>query len=94
MIYYSSWVLKNSKLSKANYSQTKIYSDTFNISHVISQFICYSLENGNKVWQELRVKLCQNKFILIMSDNFDWKVCNGLQSIKKYLAAKFKYTIR
>ncbi len=32
------------------YSQTKIYSDTFNISH-ISQFIRYSLENGNKIWQ-------------------------------------------
>ncbi len=28
-------------------------------------YICYSLENGNKIWQELRVKLCQNKFILI-----------------------------
>ncbi len=46
-----------------------MYSDTFNISHIISQFIFYSLENGNKIW--LRVKQCQNKFILIMSDNFD-----------------------
>ncbi len=34
--------------------------------------------NGNKIWQELRVKLCQNKLILIMSDNFDRKVCNEL----------------
>ncbi len=44
------------------YSQTNIYSHTFNISHIISQFIRYSLENGNKIWQELRVKLCQNTF--------------------------------
>ncbi len=36
-----------------SYSQTKIYSDTFNISHIISQFIHYSLENGNKIWQQL-----------------------------------------
>ncbi len=35
------------------YSQTKIDSHTFNISHIISQFIRYSLENGNKIWQEL-----------------------------------------
>ncbi len=28
-----------------------MYSDTFNISH-ISQFIRYSLENGNKIWEE------------------------------------------
>ncbi len=27
---------------------------------------------------------CQNKFILIISDNFDRKVCNGLQSTKKF----------
>ncbi len=47
-----------------------MYSDTFNISH-ISQFICYSLENGNKIWQE-------KKFILIMSDNLRRKVCNEL----------------
>ncbi len=34
----------------------------------LSQFIRYScsLENSNKIWQELRVQLCQNKFILIM----------------------------
>ncbi len=44
----------------------------------LSQFIHYSLENGNKIWQELRVKLFQNKFILIISDNFDRKVCNEL----------------
>ncbi len=31
---------------------------------------------------------------LIMSDKFDRKVCNGLQSTKNYLALKFKYTIR
>ncbi len=36
-----------------------------------------------KIRQELRVTLCQNKFILIMSDNFDRKVCSGLQSTKK-----------
>ncbi len=48
-----------------------MYSDTFNISHIISQFIRYSLENDNKIWQELRVKPWQNKFILIMSDKFD-----------------------
>ncbi len=55
------------------YSQTKMYSDTF---LTLWQFICYSLETGNKIWKELRVKLCQNKFILIMSDNFDRKMCN------------------
>ncbi len=44
----------------------------------LSQFIRYSLVNCNKIWQELRVKLWQNKFILIMSDNFD----NELQSTK------------
>ncbi len=38
----------------------------FNISHIISQFIGYSWENGTKIW----VKLHQNKSILIMSDNF------------------------
>ncbi len=42
----------------------------------LSQFIRYSLENGNKIWQELRVKLFQNTFILIMSDNVDRKICN------------------
>ncbi len=36
-----------------SYSQTKMY--TFNISHIILQFIRYSLENSNKKWQELRV---------------------------------------
>ncbi len=77
------------------YSQTQIYSDTFNISHIISQFICYSLENGNKI-TKLRGKLCHlvKKLILIMSDDFDRKVCNGLQSTKNYSAVKFKYTIR
>ncbi len=29
-----------------------------------------------------RVKLCQNKFISIMSDYFDRKVCDGFQSTK------------
>ncbi len=29
-------------------------------------------------YDKLRVELCQNQFILIMSDNFDEKVCNGL----------------
>ncbi len=51
----------------------------------LSQFIHYSWDNGNKIWQELRVKLCQNKFILIMSDNFDRKLCNKTwsgQSVK------------
>ncbi len=47
----------------------------------LSQFIHYSLENGNKIWQELRVKLCQSKLILIMSDNFGRKVYRiGLNS--------------
>ncbi len=58
------------------HSQTQIYLDIFNISHIISQFIRYSLENSNKIWEELRVKPCQNKFILIKSDNFDRKVWN------------------
>ncbi len=40
-------------------SQTKMYLDTFNISHIISQFIHYSLENGNRIWQEFRVKLSE-----------------------------------
>ncbi len=40
--------------------------------------VCYSLENMTRT-QELN---CQNKFILITSDNFDRKVCNGLQSTK------------
>ncbi len=58
-------------------SQTKIFT--------LTQLIRYSLENGNKIWQELIVKLRQNKFILIMSDNFDRKVCNKTwsgQSVK------------
>ncbi len=64
------------------YSQTKIQTkivegETPSTFLTLSQFICYSLENGNKIWQELIVKLCQNKFILIMSDNFDRKVCNN-----------------
>ncbi len=63
------------------YSQSKLIQ-TPSTFHTLSQFIRYSLENGNKIWQELRVKLCQNKFILIMSDNFDRKVCDGLQSTK------------
>ncbi len=50
--------------------QTKIDSDAFNIS-TLSQFILYSLENVNKIFQELRVKLCQNRLIWIMSDNFE-----------------------
>ncbi len=29
-----------------------------------------------------------------MSDNFDSKVCNELQSTKNYSGVKFKYTIR
>ncbi len=53
-----------------------MYSDTFNISHIISQFIRYSLESGYKIWQELLLN-CLNKWILIISDNFDRKVCNG-----------------
>ncbi len=66
------------------YSQTKIYSDTFNISHIITVYSLNSSlgENGNKTWQELRVKLCQNKFI--MSDYFNRKVCDGLKSTKHY----------
>ncbi len=28
----------------------------------LSQFIHYSLENDDKIWQELRVKRCQNKY--------------------------------
>ncbi len=28
------------------------------------------------IWEELRVKLCQIKLILIKSDDFDRKVCN------------------
>ncbi len=36
-----------------------MYSDTVNISHIISQFIRYGLENGNKIWQELRFKLSE-----------------------------------
>ncbi len=47
------------------YSQTKIYSFTH------YQFNRYSLEYGNKIWQELY----QNK---LMSDTFDRKVCNEL----------------
>ncbi len=45
-----------------------MYSDTFNISHIISQFTRYSLESGNKIWQELLLN-CLNKWILIISDN-------------------------
>ncbi len=37
---------------------------------------------------------CQNKLILIMSDYFDRKVCNGVQSTKNYSDVKFKHTIR
>ncbi len=37
-------------------------------------FICCSLVNSDNIWQELRVKMCQNKFTLIMSNNFDRKV--------------------
>ncbi len=58
----------------------------------LSQFIRYGLENGNKIWQELRVKLCQNKLILIMSYNFDRKICNEFGW--KLSAVKFKYTIK
>ncbi len=47
----------------------KIFRCLQHISHY--QFIRYRLENGNKI-----VKPCQNKFILIMSDNFDRKACN------------------
>jgi len=32
-------------------SQTQTYSDTFNISHSL---FAISLENGNKIWQELK----------------------------------------
>ncbi len=64
------------------YGQIKMDSDTFNISHIIKVYLLY-FRKCNKMWQELRVELCQNKVILIMSDNFDRKVCNGLQSTKK-----------
>ncbi len=39
---------------------------------------CHSLENGNKICQkvETRDKLCQNKFILIVSNNYNRKLCN------------------
>ncbi len=40
------------------------------------------------------VKQCQNKLILVMSDNFDRKVCNELKSAKNYLENKILYTIR
>ncbi len=53
-----------------------MYSDTFKISHTISLFS--SLENGNKILQELGVKLHQNKFIFITSENFERKVCKEL----------------
>ncbi len=50
---------------------------------LFSHYQClFAMVYGNKIWQELRVKLCQNKFSLIMSDNFDRKVCDGLQSTK------------
>ncbi len=45
-------------------------------------FICCSLVNSDNIWQELRVKMCQNKFTLIMSNNFDRKVYYALQSTK------------
>ncbi len=58
------------------YSQPTFIQTPSSTFLTLSQFIRYSVENGNKIWQELWVKLCQNKFILIMSDNFDRKVCN------------------
>ncbi len=42
-------------------SQTKMCSDTFNISHIIT--VCCSLENGNKIWQDLRVKLSEQIYL-------------------------------
>ncbi len=59
----------------SSYIVKPIFIQTPSTFLTLSQFIRYSSENGNKIWQELRVKLCQNKFILIMSDNFDGKVC-------------------
>ncbi len=44
----------------------------------LSQFVRFSLEMVIKNDMNSRVKLCQNKLILIMSDNFDRKVCNEL----------------
>ncbi len=55
-------------------SNQNVFGDLQHFS--IYQFIRYSLENGNKIWQELEVKLCQNKLILIISDNFNRKLCN------------------
>ncbi len=51
------------------YSQTKIYSDTFNISHIISLF---AIVSKMVIKYDKNSDLnCQNKFILIMSDNFE-----------------------
>ncbi len=60
-----------------------------------SQFIRYHLEEGNKIWQELIVKLCLKKFSLIMSDNFDRKVCNKTwsgQSVKSFVIFFINFT--
>ncbi len=43
---------------------------------ILSQFIRYSLENGNKIWQELKSETVSEQIHLDMSDNFDRKVCN------------------
>ncbi len=42
---------------------------TFNISHIISQFIHYSLENDTKIWENMIL-------ISIMSDNSDREICH------------------
>ncbi len=56
---------------KIKYTVKPKFIQTSSTFLTLSQFIHYSLENGNKIWQELRVELCQNKLILIMLDNFD-----------------------
>ncbi len=53
-----------------------MYIQTPSAFLTLSQFVHYSLENGKNMTNS--VKLCQNKFFLIMSDNFDGKVCNEL----------------
>ncbi len=65
-----------------------MYSDTFNISHILCLFaIVYKMIVK---YDKKSFKLCKSKFILIMSDNFDRKLCNKLS----WIAVKFKYTIR
>ncbi len=91
-IYIYIYIFTHTHTHTHTQSNQNLFRHLQHFSHYIT---VYSLVQKMviKYDKNSELKLCQNKFILIMSDNVDRKLCNGLQSNKKYPAVKFKGVI-